>query len=119
MDIALSIALGLLRIVGNVETLRLQLGNGGRELRNRSADVRQLDDVGIRRLGKLTQLRQRITDALFVRQVFRECCKNAACQGDIAGLDVDARRIGERLDDREQGIRGQGRRPALRRFWYK
>ncbi len=55
-DVALLVGLGVAGVVGQVVALVLQLLDRGLELRHRGADVRQLDDVGLGRLGQLAEL---------------------------------------------------------------
>jgi len=55
-------------------------------LRNRCADVRQLDDVGLWRLGKLAEFGQRIALPLFVCQVLGEIGDDRALLGLEDGL---------------------------------
>ena len=57
-DVALLVGPGLVGVGGQRVALRLQLGDGGLELRHRGGDVRQLDDVGRRRLRQRAQLGQ-------------------------------------------------------------
>ena len=56
LDCLLAVALRIFRIVGHCVALSLQLRDGPLQLRNRRADVRELDDVGVRRLRELAQL---------------------------------------------------------------
>ena len=55
---------GLVGIVGQCVALGLEFRDGGLQLRNRSADVRQLDDVGFRLCRELAQFGQRIGNPL-------------------------------------------------------
>src|SRR5918997_5916122 len=82
---------------------RLQLLHRGLELRDRGADVRQLDDVRLGRLGQLAELGQRV-----VRKP--ELGQDAARERDVAQLDVDAGDARERLDDREERVGREGGR---------
>jgi len=59
----------LLEIVGYVVALSAQFRNRFPELRNRGADVGQLDDVGLRRLRKLAQFREGVGRRTFVSVV--------------------------------------------------
>ncbi len=100
LDGALFVVLGILRVIGDVEALLLQLLDGRLELRHRCRDVGQLDDVGFRRLRQLAQLAQRIV-------LIGELREDAGCDGDVAGFDLHARLLGECFDDREEGIGGE------------
>ncbi len=104
LDRLLLVGLRLLRVVGQVEALGLQLGDGRLQLRDRGADVRQLDDVRLGRLGELAELREGVVDLLLVRQVVGEDRQDATGQRDVAGLDRHAGVLGERLDDRQQRV---------------
>ena len=63
-DLALVVGLRVVGVVGEGVALALELGDGVLQLRDRRADVRQLDDVGLGRLGQLAQLGQGVGDAL-------------------------------------------------------
>src|SRR5699024_5869651 len=63
-DILLLLGGGGLGVVRQVDALRLQLGDGGLELRHRGGDVGQLDDVGLGGLRQLAQLGQGVGLAL-------------------------------------------------------
>ena len=81
----------VVRVVGDVVARLLQLLDRRLQLRDRGADVRQLDDVGLGRLGQLAELAQRVRDALLVGQPVRELGQDPARQRDVAQLDLDAR----------------------------
>ena len=100
----------LLRIVRKLIPLRLELGDGGLELRHRGGDVRQLDDVGLRGGGQLAEFGQRIPRALVLREAVGERGEDTPGQGDVPGghLHPRAGRIG--LDHRQQGVGRQHRR---------
>ena len=108
-DVLLLVGRRVLRVVGEGVALRLELGDRGLELRDRGADVRQLDDVGLGRLRQCAQLGQGVAGLLLGRQVVTEQRDDAAGQGDVAGLDVDAGGRRVRLDDRKEGVGGQER----------
>ena len=57
-DLALLVVGRLVRVVGDRVALLLQLGDRRLELRHRRADVRQLDDVRLRRLRQLARARR-------------------------------------------------------------
>ncbi|MNX83836.1 hypothetical protein D3C86_1156140 [compost metagenome] len=89
------------RIVREVVTLSLQLFDRGLQLWHRSADVRQLDDVGFRRNGQVAQFGE-VVGYGFVAQLLGEAGQDAPCKRDIAGFNGDISRGGERLYDRQQ-----------------
>ena len=110
MDRPFGVVRRLFRIIGNVVAVCLQFLDRSDQLRNRGADIGQLDDVGLWRLGQLAQVGKLITDALLFGQVLRETGENAACERDIAQLDVDAGGSGESLNDGQKRVRRQCRR---------
>src|SRR3546814_1964928 len=67
----------MLRLVGNRITLGLQFLDRAVELVHRRADVRQLDDVGVRLQRQLAKLGQIVRHALRFGEVFREQAKEA------------------------------------------
>ena len=79
-DVALLVGLRVVRVVGQGEALGLQLGDGGFELGHRRRDVRQLDDVGLGGRRELTELGQRVADALVLGQVLGEEREDATGQ---------------------------------------
>ena len=106
-DVALLVGAGVLGVGRQVVALLAQLGDRGLELRHRCADVGQLDDVGLGRGGQLAQLGQRVGNLLLGLQPVRELGQDAAGQRDVAQLELDPGRGGERLDDRQQREGGQ------------
>ena len=100
----------VVRVVGQVVALLLQLGDGRLELRDGGADVRQLDDVGLGRLRQLAQLGERVVEALLLGEPVGELRDHPARERDVAGLDGHAGRGGVGLDDRQEGVRRQQRR---------
>ena len=96
-------ALRVLRVVGEVVALLLQLLDRGLELRDRGGHVGQLDDVGLGRLGQGAELGEGVVDDA-------EDAEDPTGERDVAGLDVDAGLGGVRLHDREEGVRRQQRR---------
>jgi hypothetical protein len=90
----------LVGVVGKVVPLGLELGDGGLQLGDGGADVRELDDVGLGRLGQRAQLGQRVADPLLLRQPVREIGQDAPRQRDVAALDGHAGRRPEGRDDR-------------------
>lgn len=110
LDVLVLVRLRLLRVVGEVEALGLQFGDRGLELRDGGGDVGELDDVGLGGLGELPEFGQCVGDLLVGRETIGELCEHTGCQGDVPGLDIDARRGGEGFDDRLERVgRQQGR----------
>jgi hypothetical protein len=89
--------------------LRLQFGDRGLQLRDRRRDVRQLDDVGLGRLGLVTELGEGVGDALALLQELGEEGDDPSGQRDVTGFhsDTGLRRV--RLDHRQERIGRQGR----------
>ncbi len=110
LDLLLLVVLRFARIVRQVVALGLQLLDGGQQLRHRCADVRQLDDVGVRLLRELTEPTEVVGHPLLFGQPVGELRQDARRDRDVAGFDVDPGRIGERPDDRQKGVRRQQRR---------
>ena len=98
----LVVGLRVLRVVGDGVARGLQLGDRRLELRDRRADVRQLDDVGLGGGGQRAELGQRVG-----HQVERGA--DAAGQRDVARLDRDPGRARERLDHGQERVRRQRR----------
>ena len=107
LDLPFLVVLGILGIVGQRIALRLELLDGFLELGDRGADVGQLDDVGLGRQGQLTELSQIVGDFLPFFEIIGEIGDDAAGQGNVPGFHLDARSLGEFLDDGKQGVRGQ------------
>ena len=101
---------GFFGVVRNVVALRLQLFDGCHQLRDRSRDVGQFDDIRIRRLHQLAQSGQIIGDALRVCQVLGEGRQNTARQRNILGANTDTRRRGKLANDGQKRRAGQFRR---------
>src|SRR5471030_1368992 len=89
------------RIVRQCEALGLQLFDRGLQLRNRGADVRQLDDVGFRRNGQVAQFGE-VVGYGFVTQLLGEAGQDAPCKRDVAGFHGNISGGGEGLYDRQQ-----------------
>ena len=70
----------------------------------------QLDDVGARRQGDLTEFVKRIGNALSVGEALRELGENPASKRDIASADFDASGGGKSLHDRQKRVCRQRRR---------
>ena len=99
---------GLVRKVGHVEALRLQLDDGPLKLRNRRRNVGKFDDVRLRSLGEIAQFLERIGNALLRGQTFRKSRKNSARKRDVARLNRHLCDRGKSLNNREE--RGGGQR---------
>ena len=109
-DLSLPVVAGLIGVVGNAVSLSLELLDGGLELRHGRADVGQLDDVRLGRLGELTQVAQGVGHPLVLLEPVRELGQDPRGERDIARFDLDPRRPGKRSNDRKQRMRGQRRR---------
>ena len=100
---ALVVGLRVLGVVGDRVPGRLQLGDGRLELRHRGADVGQLDDVGVGRLGERPELGEGVVGEVERRE-------DAPRQRDVARLDVDAGLAGVGLQDGQQRVGRERRR---------
>ena len=85
------------------------LGDGSFELGNGGADIRELDDVGLRLERQGTEFGKGVADFLILRKEVREGGDDAAGQGDVAELHGDAGVLGKSLNDRQKGVGGQRR----------
>ncbi len=101
-DVSLGVTVRLFRVVRDVEALRLQLLDRTRQLRDRRADVRQLDDIGLGRLRELAQLGQGVALPLLVAKALGKVREDSAGQRNVAGFDDDTGRLRECLHDRQQ-----------------
>ena len=109
------ICLRILWVLRYREALSLQLGDRRLHLRHRCTDVRQLDDVGLRRLRQAAKLCQRVLDPLIRREPLGEVREDAACERNVWELQGDIGGRGECPEDREQRVGGQqGRFVGLR-----
>ncbi|MNE20017.1 hypothetical protein D3C80_1131190 [compost metagenome] len=97
------------RVVRQIEALRLQFLDGGLELGNRGADVRQLDDVGFRRDSQCAEFCEVVRYRFVSPEAFREAGENASCQRDVAGFYGDVSRCRKGFDDGQQRVGGEGR----------
>ncbi len=93
--------------VGDVVPLFLQLLDRGLELRDRGADVRQLDDVAFRGLRELAELAEVVGDLLVLTEALGEERDDAAREGDVASLELDAGAAQVGLHDGEEGEGGE------------
>ncbi len=96
--------------IGDGISLGLKLFDGCLQLRDRSADIGQLDDVGVRGLHEFAELREVIRDLLVLGQIVGKVGDDPAGERDVPGLDLDARSPGVGANDGEQGIGRQERR---------
>jgi hypothetical protein len=101
---------GALGIVGDVESLGLQLGDRRCELGHRGRDVRQLDDAGRGVGGQPAELCEVVGHPLALGQPVGELGEDPRCQRDVAGGHLDAGVVEETLDDRQQRVGRQSRR---------
>ncbi|BAS07843.1 hypothetical protein AHiyo4_12650 [Arthrobacter sp. Hiyo4] len=101
---------GVVRVVRQAVALALELGDGGLQLRDGSADVGQLDDVGFRRLCQFTQFSKGVTDLLFRGEVVTKHGDDAACERNVTGLHLHTCGRSKCFDDRQERIRSQHRR---------
>lgn len=115
-DFFFFVGLRIFRQVRNRIAARLQFADRGLQLRHRGADVRQLDDVGVRILRQLAQRGEVVRDTLFGCQTVREFGQDPRGHRDIAFNDVDAGRRGERPDDGQQRVGRQQRRLISQRI---
>ena len=105
LDRLLGVVLRALGVVRDLVALPLQLLDRLLELRDRRADVRQLDDVRVRLVRELAELSQVVGDPLALGQVLGEVRDDPPSERDVPRLDVDARALGECLDDGKQRVR--------------
>ena len=105
----LLVVLWILDVVGKVIALCLEFFDRGAQLRNRCADVWQLDDVRGRRLGQLAELGEVVGDLLVVGETLREGGDDSGGQRNVSGVDLDSRDTGVGLHDWQERQRGEGR----------
>ena len=72
LDFLFLVVLGLIRIVGELVSLALQLRDGRLQLRDRCADIRQFDDVRFRCGRQIAELGERIADLLIGGEILWE-----------------------------------------------
>ena len=101
---------GLVRIVWKVKSKPLQLGNGRLQLRNRRADVGELDNVRVGGFGQGAQFGQRVVRGLVARQNVRHGRQNAATQRNVPGFHRHACFGSEGLDNGKKAVGRQCRR---------
>ncbi len=110
LDFLLGIRLRIFRIVRDLVALRLQFLDRGLQLRDRCANIRQLDDVRFRFQRQFAQFGQLIRDLLGRSQIFREVREYASCKRDVSCLNGDAGSLGKGLNNRKQRVSCQSRR---------
>mmetsp|Transcript_30551 Transcript_30551/g.88137 ORF Transcript_30551/g.88137 Transcript_30551/m.88137 type:complete len:492 (-) Transcript_30551:7-1482(-) len=108
-DVDLLLGLGIRREIWNVVSPALKLRDRGSQLRHGRRDVRQLDDVGCRALGQLSEHTHVIFHALLRREVVRKAREDPSRQGYVLLLDFDAAHAAEGAKHRQQGVGGQHR----------
>ena len=96
------IGLGIFGVIGNRVPLGLQFGHRAFDLRNRCADIREFDDVGVRRFHHFAEEGEVIGLPLFRLQAVGKLRDNAAGQRNILPADVHTRGAGKGLDDRQK-----------------
>ena len=101
-DVLFFIGLGIFRVVGNGISLGLQFGHGAFDLRNRCADIRKFDDVGVRRFHHFAQEAEIVGLPLFRLQAIGKLRNDSAGQRNIFPADVHACGLGKGLDDRQK-----------------
>ena len=102
LDAFLRVICRCLRVIRDRKALFLQLDDGGFELRERGADIRKFDDIGLGAEGQRAEFRQRVRGSLAAAEEIGENRQNAPGQRDVARLDRNAGGRGEGLDDRQQ-----------------
>ena len=105
--VSLVVVGGVLRVIGDVEPLALELVDRRLELWHGRADVRQLDDVGLGLERQLAQLGQRVGHLLAVVEAVGELGEDPPGERDVADLDLDPGGAGEGAQDRQQRRRGE------------
>ena len=92
-----------IRIVGHIETVLLEFGDSGLELRHRRRNVRKLDDVCARVQRELAQEIQVVAR-------LAESGQDTAGQGNVLGFNIDIGGLSKTAHDGEQGLCCQKRR---------
>mmetsp|Transcript_33551 Transcript_33551/g.84233 ORF Transcript_33551/g.84233 Transcript_33551/m.84233 type:complete len:624 (+) Transcript_33551:506-2377(+) len=109
-DGLLLLGLGVLRVLGHVEALGLELSDRFQQLRHGRADVGELDDVPVCVLRQVCQHGQVVRLLLFRLQAGRELGDDAGCQRDVWAFQLDAVGGSEATQHRQEGICGKLRR---------
>ena len=95
----------LLEIVGYVVALSAEFRNRFPELRNRGADVGELNDVGLRCLRQLPQAGQLVGNLLVVPKTLREVGDNTSSERDVSRFDLHPGPLEVRSQDGQQRVR--------------
>ena len=98
---------GILREIGDLAALGLELGDCRLELGHGGADVGQFDDVGLGLECQGAELGEVVTHALRLGQELGKLGQNAARERDVPGLHRDPGVLGECLHDRQKRVRGE------------
>ena len=106
-EVMLFIGGGVVGIVGQVEALALQLGDRGFQLRHRSADIGQFDDVCFGGQAHFAELCQVVGHTLVVAHAFRELAQNASGQRDVSGFHIHSSGGGKAAEDGQEGDGGE------------
>jgi hypothetical protein len=109
LKLPLRVVFRFLGIVRDVVAVLPQFLDRRLQLRDGSADVGQLDDVGLRLQRELAQLGQVIRDPLLLGQLFRKVRDDPSRKGDVPRLHGNAGSLGVRLDDGKKGVGRQRR----------
>ncbi len=96
-DVALLIVGGVARVVGDLVSLALELGDRGAQLGHRRADVGELDDVGLGRLGQLAELGEVVGDPVVTVEAIGELGQDPPGERDVAQLHLHPGDAGEGL----------------------
>ena len=99
LDLFFGVVTGGFGIVRDVVSLGLQFLDGSLQLRQRGADVGQLDDIGFRLLREFAQFGQIVGLLLSGRQILGEIRENPARERYVPRLDGDTGNPGKRLYD--------------------
>mmetsp|Transcript_95790 Transcript_95790/g.266099 ORF Transcript_95790/g.266099 Transcript_95790/m.266099 type:complete len:296 (+) Transcript_95790:2206-3093(+) len=107
LDVVLLVGLWFRRVVWHSIALRLQLLDGGRQLRHGRGNVGELDDVGRRSLGQAAQGLQVVLYPLGRCEAVREEGLDARRQGDVLLRNLDAAHPAECPQHWQQGVSGE------------
>ena len=107
LDCLLFVRLRVFRKIRNIEAALLQFLDRCRQLRQGSADVRQLDNIGIGQQGQASKFAEGIRHFLLVSQHIREFSKNTGRNRDIGLLDLDTGRRSEGSNDGQKSTGSQ------------
>jgi hypothetical protein len=110
LDRLLFVGRGVVRVLGEIETMCLELDDRCLELRYRCRYVRELDDVRFRCQRHLAELGERISHTLPLAEAVREGRQDSGSERNVTSLDADVGGASESLDDRKERVRGKCRR---------